>query len=130
MKNLIQDLLDTYERFDDFKRQLELYHKFVSSEDGRFVYDVFKTSKLAMINELLSARFTKLTAGEKDVQQRVIYQLDQVFDFLMAPLRLVNERKSRRTAIYNPKNLMGADTNPAKKGQKSWQKNLRPSTKT
>lgn len=118
MKNLITDLLDTYDRYDEFKRQLENYHNFVQSEDGKFVHDVFKTSKLAMIHELLSARFTKLTAGEKDVQQRVIYQLDQMFDFLMAPMRVVNERKNRRTAIYNPKDLMGAaNPNPAKKGK-------------
>jgi hypothetical protein len=116
MKNLITDLLDTYDNYDEFKRQLENYHNWVQSEDGQFVHDVFKTSKLAMTLELLSARFTKLSAGEKDVQQRVIYQLDQVLEFLMAPMKVVNERHNRRSAIYNPKNLMAAGTKPAKKG--------------
>jgi hypothetical protein len=119
VKNLITDLLNTYERFDEFKRQLENYHNWVQSEDGQFVHDVFKTSKVSILQELLSARFTKLSAGEKDVQQRVIYQLDQVFDFLMAPMRVVNERNKMRSATYNPRDLMGAGKlNPAKKGKK------------
>ncbi len=116
MKNLITDLIDTYEKHDEFKRQLENYHNYVESDDGRFVHDIFKTSKLAILSELLSARFTKLPATEKDVQQRVLYQLDQMLEFLMAPMRVVNEKRRRRSATYNP-NLMGAvKPNPAKRG--------------
>lgn len=118
MRNLINQLLDTYERHDEFKRQLENYHNFVQGDEGRFVYDVFKTSKLTMLQELLSWRYTKLTATEKDVQQRTIYQLDQMLEFLMAPMRMVNERKSRRSAILNPqKSMAAAKTKPAKRGK-------------
>ena len=117
MRSLIQNLLDTYDSHDEFKRQLENYHNYIQSEDGRFAHDVFKTSKLAVLSELLSARFTKLPADEKDIQQRVFYQLDQMFDFLMAPMRLVNEKHRKQAAIYNPKTLMGANlTKSNKKG--------------
>ena len=109
MRSLIQKLLDTYDSHDEFKRQLENYHNYIQSEDGRFAHDVFKTSKMALLAELLSARYTKLPASEKDIQQRVFYQLDQMFDFLMAPMRTVNEKHRKREAIYNPKTLMGAN---------------------
>ena len=109
MRSLIQNLLDLYEENDEFKRKLENYHNYIQSDDGRFAHDVFHTSKIGVLSELLSARFTKLPADEKDVQQRVFYQLDQMFDFLMAPMRLVNEKHRKQAAIYNPKTLMGAN---------------------
>jgi hypothetical protein len=118
MRNLIQRLLDTYEVHDEFKRQLENYHNYIQSEDGRFAHDVFKTSRLAIMSELLSARYTKLPAGTKDVQQRVFYELDRMFDFLMAPMRMVNEKRAKRTAIYNPKAMGAKNSNPTRKGTK------------
>ena len=114
MKNLIRELLDTYERYDEFKRKLQNYHNYIESDEGEFVRDVFRTTKMAINVEMFSARFTKLSASEKDVQQRTFYQLDQMLDFLMAPMRVVNER-SKSMGTYGPK-LMGAvKPNPARK---------------
>jgi len=114
MKNLISELLSTYEKYDEFKRKLENYHNYVQSDDGEFVRDVFKTTKLAITVEMFTARYTKLPAEEKDVLQRTFYQIDQMLDFLMAPMRVVNER-SRSMGTYGPK-LMGAGKpNPARK---------------
>jgi hypothetical protein len=113
MKTLINELLATYDKYDEFKRQLENYHHFVQSENGKFVYDVLKTCQAGVVNELLSLRFTKLTPGKKDVEQQVIYQLNQIFTFLMAPMRVVNEKKRKKF-------LMGAATpNPTRKGKKN-----------
>lgn len=117
MKNLINELIDTYNNYDEFKRQLENYHRFVNSEDGKFVYDIFQTLKLTLTLELLSARFTKLPATEKDVQQRTIYQIDQILDFLMRPMGVINEKKSR-TMTYAPKSMVAA-TKPTRKGNKN-----------
>jgi hypothetical protein len=104
MKTLINELLATYDKYDEFKRQLENYHHFVQSENGKFVYDVLKTCQAGVVNELLSLRFTKLTPGKKDVEQQVIYQLNQI---------VVNEKKRKKF-------LMGAATpNPTRKGKKN-----------
>ena len=114
MKNLIRELLDTYDKYDEFKRKLQNYHNYITSDEGEFVRDVFRTTKLALTVEMFSARFTKLPAGEKDVQQRTFYQIDKMLDFLMAPMKVVNE-KSKSMGTYGPK-LMGAGTpNPARK---------------
>ena len=106
MKTLINELLETYDNHDEFKRQLENYHHFVQSESGKFVYDVFKVCQTSIVNELLTARYTKLSPAEKDVTQKIIYQLNQIFTFLMAPMRMVNKKKSKKflmgAAVPNP----------------------------
>ena len=114
MKNLINELLSTYNKYDEFKRKLQNYDNYIKSEEGEFVRDVFRTTKLAITVEMFTARFTKLPAGEKDVEQRTFYQLDQMLDFLMAPMKVVNE-KSKPMGTYGPQ-LMGAGKpNPTRK---------------
>jgi hypothetical protein len=114
MKNLISELLDTYNRYDEFKRKLQNYHNYIQSDEGEFVRDVFKTTKIAMNVEMFTARFTKLTAGEKDIKQRTFYELDQMLDFLMAPMRVVNE-KSKSMGTYGPKIMGAGKPNPTGK---------------
>lgn len=113
MKTLINELLETYDKYDEFKRQLENYHHFVQSEQGKFVFDVLRACQTSVVNECLTLRFTKLSPTDKDVAQKVIYQLNQIFTFLMAPMGVVNKKKSRKI-------LMGAATpNPARKDKKN-----------
>jgi hypothetical protein len=113
---LINELIDTYEQYDEFKQLLENYHNFVQGDNGKFVHDVLKTTKLSILNEMLSARHTKLPAAEKDITQRAYYQIDQMLDFLMAPMRIINERRERHKAYQS----MGAVTpNPARKDKKN-----------
>jgi hypothetical protein len=114
MRNLINELLDTYNKYDEFKRKLQNYDNYIKSDEGAFVRDVLKTTKLAINVEVFTARFTKLSAVEKDVQQRTFYQLDQMLDFLMAPMRVVNE-KSKSMKTYGPKLMGAAKPNPARK---------------
>lgn len=114
MRTLINELLETYEKFDEFKQQLETYHNFVQSEDGKFIQDVFFHCQTRMVKALLSLRFTKLPANEKDVEQRAIYQINEMLEFLMAPMRVINEKKARR---IKP-NLMGAVNKSNKEGKK------------
>jgi hypothetical protein len=116
MRSLISELLSTYEKYDEFKRKLQNYDNYITGEEGSFVRDVFRTTKLAITVEMFTARFTKLSAGEKDVQQRTFYQLDQMLDFLMAPMKVVNE-KTKTMGTYGPQ-LMGAGKpNPTGKEQ-------------
>ncbi len=112
MKTLINELLETYDKHDGFKQELEKYHHFITSDEGKFVFDVLKLCQTSVVNEVISLRFTKMTAQEKDVGQKVIYQLNQIFTFLMGPMREVNKKAAR-------KRLMGAATpNPAGKEYK------------
>jgi hypothetical protein len=113
VKNLISELISTYNQYDEFKRKLQNYHNYVTSPEGEFVRDVFKTTKLAIITEVFTARYTKQSAEDKDVQQRTFYQLDQMLDFLMAPMRVVNE-KTKKMSTYGP-SPMGAVTNSTRK---------------
>ena len=118
MKSLISELLSTYEKYDEFKRKLENYHHYVQGDEGEFVRDVLKTTKLAIAMEMFTARYTKLPAGEKDVQQRTFYQIDQMLDFLMAPMRVINER-SKKMSTYGPQLMGTGKPNPARKEQKN-----------
>jgi hypothetical protein len=117
VRNLINELIETYDRYDEFKRQLESYHNFIKSENGKFAHDVLLLCQTSVVRELLSPRFTKLSPAEKDVQQRTIYQLNQVFDFLMAPMRKVNERHSRKKSL-NPKSMGAAIPKSNEEGKK------------
>lgn len=118
MKNLINELIDTYEKYDEFKRQLEGYHNFIKSEDGKFAADVLRICQASAVKELLTVRFTKLPASEKDVMQRTIYQLNQVFEFLMAPMTEVNKKKQRVHKL-NPVPMGAARPNPTRKEKKN-----------
>ena len=115
MRTLINELIETYDKFDEFKHQLESYHNFVQSENGKFVQDVFFHCQTRMVKALLSLRFTKLSPTEKDVEQRTIYQINQMLEFLMAPMRVINEKKAKR---IKP-NLMGAVNKSNKEGNKN-----------
>ena len=113
MRTLINELIETYDKFDEFKRQLELYHNFVQSEDGKFIQDVFFHCQTRMVKALLSLRFTKLSPTAKDVEQRTIYQVNEMLEFLMAPMRVVNEKKAKKI----PPNLMGAVNKSNERGK-------------
>ena len=118
MKNLINELIDTYEKYDEFKRQLENYHNYIKSEDGKFAADVLKICQASAVKELLTARYTRLPASEKDVVQRTIYQLNQVFEFLMAPMAEVNRKKARVHKL-NPVSMGAVRPNPTRKEKKN-----------
>ena len=98
MKNLIAQIVDNYQNYDEFKHSLESYHRFITSEDGKFAFDVLRLCQTTCVAELLTSRYTKLTPTEKDVQQKTIYQLNQIFTFLMAPMAEIN-RKNKKKAL-------------------------------
>ena len=106
MRNLITQIVDNYQNYDEFKRSLESYHKFIKSESGKFAFDVLRLCQTTCVNELLTTRYTKLEPTEKDVQQRTIYQLNQILTFLMAPMTEVNRKKKKKAlmgaALPNP----------------------------
>ena len=53
------------------------------------------TIKGSILIDVFSKDFTDLEANEKDVMQRTYFNINQLLDFLIAPSRYIQARKSR-----------------------------------
>lgn len=113
MKKLLHEIFDGYENNDEFKRQLENYARYIELPEGRFVKDTFLVLKGTILNTMLSAAYTKLDPVEKDVMQRTFFNITQMLDFLMNPVRAIQAKESR---LFNP-NLTGKSDQSGKKGR-------------
>lgn len=104
MKQLLNEFPRLYQDHDEFKRRLNSYQRVVKSEDWQFVRDTILTIKGNIYNDMLSARYTKKSPVEKDIEQRTYYNVMQILDFLSDPLKWIKQKGK-----YN--NTPGA-TNP------------------
>ena len=94
MKSLLRDIAELYKTNDEFKRQLENYARYIGLPEGQFVRGVMLLIKGNMTLTLLSPRYTKLDPTEKDVLQRTFYNINQMLDFLIAPLKEMQKKES------------------------------------
>lgn len=95
MKNLLREIHETYGKDDEFKRQLENYARFIEQPDGRFLRDTFNVLKGTILVTLLSASYTKLDPMEKDVMQRTFFNISQLLDFLLSPVKTIKEKQNK-----------------------------------
>jgi hypothetical protein len=107
MKNLLHEILDGYKNNDEIKRQLENYGRYIELPEGRFVKDTFLIIKGTIMNTMLSASYTKLDQTEKDVMQRTFYNITQMLDFLISPVKVVKKKESQLHNLADKRNPVG-----------------------
>ena len=112
MKEVLREIYQVYESNDEFKRKLENYARYIKSDDGKFIRDIFLLLKGSMLQTLLSAKYTNLTRDEKDVMQRTFYHICQLLDFLASPVGVMQEKKARQIHLNRDEKSSG------KKGSK------------
>lgn len=114
MKNLLLTLEQRFQTDESFQRLLQNYTRALKEEHWQFLLYVIESVKAEMREDLLSQRFTKLEAVEKDVQQRAYYNIRQVLDFLSNPQAWLTQKKWKRdrlTKLFNrPKSEKAAES--------------------
>ena len=107
MRSLLRDIFDLNRQNDEFKRQLENYARYIELPEGKFVKDVFTLLKGTILMTMLSDRYTKLDPTEKDVMQRTFFNITQMLDFLLAPVKSVQKKESRLQNLTSQRNPTG-----------------------
>lgn len=96
MKNLLANIEARFKADDSFQRLLLNYSRAMQTPDWQFFLYAIESVKMEMHGDLLSSRFTKLDAVEKDVQQRAYYNIRQVLDFLSNPNSWLLKKEAKR----------------------------------
>ena len=94
-RSLLNDLIKLHETNDSVQRGVDSWQRFLEMPDAKFYRDMLLTIKGTILSEVFSGAFTELDATEKDVMQRTYYHVNQLLDFLLAPSRYINKKKSR-----------------------------------
>ncbi len=94
-RNFLSELLKLHESNESVKRGIESYSRQMDSPDFKFFKDMLLTIKGSILSDMFSHEFTELGADEKDVLQRTYFNLNQMLDFLIAPTRFIQKKKSR-----------------------------------
>jgi hypothetical protein len=92
MKDVLQQFVLYFQKSEEFQQRLDSYGRFLLTTDGKFVKDVFLSIKGVILEDMLSNGFTKLSAVDKDVQQRAYHEITELMDFLAEPKRWVKQR--------------------------------------
>lgn len=92
MKNPTNILKSLYFTHDDYKSRLDQYQKVIKTKDWEFFQDMILTMKGYIGTEILSDRFTKLPAEEKNMRQIVYYHLLDSLNFFGSPHEWLKEK--------------------------------------
>jgi len=103
MKDVLQQFVSYFQKSEEFQQRIDSYGRFLNTQDGKFVKDVFLSIKGVILEDMLSTNFTKLDANEKDVQQRAYHHIVELMDFLAEPKRWVKRRSKIFEAATNLK---------------------------
>ena len=94
MKRILIELSKHYAAIDDsrVRGKITAYATMKSHPGWDVHIEMLMLLRGSIAEELLSERFTKLDAREKDVQQRAFSMVDQLIKFLTNPLAQAQER--------------------------------------
>lgn len=98
----LSEILRLYDRHEPFRQQLEMYARQLEQGDHAFFRDMLLTMKGVILADVFSTEFSELGAADKDVLQRTYFHLNQWIDFLVSPLKAINEKKARMAKLANP----------------------------
>ena len=102
MKRYLKAILKHYWQTNDDEHKLDHYDHMMREHPGWAVHKAFLIHCLQEIgNEMLSERFSKKTADEKDVLQRTYCNMAEVIKFLLDPMAEV--RKQAKVIQHNKK---------------------------
>ena len=112
-RNAVTELLRLYDKHDGFKQQLETYSRQMETKEFKFFRDMLLTMKGVILADVFSKGFSELGAADKDVLQRTYFQLNQWIDFMIAPMKAINEKKNRLVQL----NLTSGMARPSQSGK-------------
>ena len=113
---MISNITSTITRFFATSDGEVAYHKYedmMKSEGGKVHKAFLVEIANGLLKYMVSSKFTELSAYEKDVQQRAIYECKQLIDFLMDPA--IGLRRQNIIAAHNKK-MEQTVRKPPKKG--------------
>jgi hypothetical protein len=91
-KSLVNHYAKYFQNSEDFQQELTNYDNFLNGRNGKFLKKIFADMKGLSAHRMFSSEFTKLSAEDKDMQQRVAYNIFQILDFIIEPRKWVRER--------------------------------------
>ena len=103
MKNLLSNFTVFYDSYDDFQRKVSQFQRAIESPEWEFYREHILVIKSQMANNLLSDKFTKMSAEEKDILQQAYYQLNQILDYLDSPVKWFKHRNRFKQVTSNLK---------------------------
>lgn len=115
MKDLLTQFVKLAETYEEYRRRLDAYERILKTKEWEFVRDTLLMIRAEMMRDLLSFSHTRLEEREKDVRQRVYYQLNEILDLLLEPRKWIRKR-SRWDSVV---------TEIERKAQKARQKGLK-----
>lgn len=98
----LNELLRLYDKHEPFRQQLEMYARQLETGEHSFLRDMLLTMKGVILADVFSTEFSELGAADKDVLQRTYYNLNLWIDFLIAPMKAINEKKVRMAKLAGP----------------------------
>ena len=94
-RSLLNELLKLHDGNESVKRGVDGYNRRIDDPEFKFFKDMLLTIKGSILSDMFSHDFTELPADEKDVMQRTYYNLNTMLDFLIAPNRFIQAKKSK-----------------------------------
>lgn len=92
MRNLTQQFIVEFQTAEEFRIKLASYERAIKSKDWEFVRDTLLVIRGTMMRDMLSKPYTRLPKEEKDITQKVYYQLDQLLQFLSDPRKWISSK--------------------------------------
>lgn len=115
MRKLVKIFEKTYNKSDDFVRQMEGYSRALKTEDWKFLVNAISLIKMEMSYDMFSEKYTNMSEGEKDVLQKTYYQTMLILEFLGNPERWIKKRK-----LYKQKLADHAEKTSRQMGGNEW----------
>lgn len=115
MKKLVKIFENTYNKNDDFVRQMESYSRVLNTEDWKFLVNAISLIKMEMSYDMFSEKYTNMSERQKDVLQKTYYQTMLILEFLGNPKRWISKRME-----YKKKLADLAKKNSKQRGGTTW----------
>lgn len=101
ISKISQQIFTTDEGMSDYKKFAQM-----REHDGfqAFLYKYLNVFVGLMLEDMLSQRFTNLSPGEKDVQQRVYFEVNKIIEWILNPeieakkLKLIKQHNEKMMA--------------------------------
>ncbi len=91
-KSLVNHYVEYFKNSEEFQKELTNYDKFLNGRNGKFLKKIFADMKGKAATRMFSSEFTHMSAEEKDLHQRVAYNIFQILGFIENPRKWMQSR--------------------------------------
>ncbi len=97
--NLLSQVYKLILSNEEIQRQAASYERAMKTKDWEFLRDIMLTIRGQMAMDIFSKSFTKMTAEEKDISQKVYFHLNEILDFLISPVGWVKKKSTKYPSV-------------------------------